>query len=75
MRVLELLVGNDVPFTLRSPGLPGVTRDFANFAQAVEEVGPARIWGGLHFRFSCRTGAAMGRQIGDQAVANFLLPR
>jgi hypothetical protein len=75
MRVLELVVGDDVPFTLRAQSLPGVTADYANFSDAAAEVGLARVWGGLHFRNSCLTGAAMGREIGDQAVANFLRPR
>jgi hypothetical protein len=75
MRVLELLLGDDIPFTLSSPLVPGVVVDYPNFAAAVEEVGPARIWGGLHFRFSCRTGAQMGFQIGTQAVQNHLRPR
>ena len=71
---LALILGNDVPFTLSSPGLPGVTIDYPNFSAAAAEVGPARIWGGLHFRNSCVVGGAMGVQIGDQAVANFLRP-
>lgn len=74
MRALALILGNDVPFTLSSPGLPGVTIDYPNFSAAAAEVGPARIWGGLHFRNSCVVGGAMGVQIGDQAVANFLRP-
>jgi hypothetical protein len=73
MRTLALIVG-DIPFTLSSPGLPGVTIDYASFSVAAAEVGPARIWGGLHFRNSCVTGAAMGVQIGNQAVSNFLRP-
>jgi hypothetical protein len=32
------------------------------------------MWGGLHFRNSCNVGQAMGVEIADYVVSNFLLP-
>ena len=38
----------------------------------VQEVGNARVYDGVHYRFSTEVGAAMGRQIGALAVARHL---
>ena len=75
MRVLALLLGNQTPFTLSSPALPGVTATYQRFSDAAVEVGLSRIWGGIHFRTACEVGRAAGESIADQAVANYLLPR
>ena len=74
MRVLGLLLGDETPFTLSSPGLPGVTVDYERFSDAAVEVGLSRMWGGIHFRNSCEVGRAAGYAIAEQAVANFLRP-
>jgi hypothetical protein len=34
-------------------------------------VSNARIWEGVHFRFSTEVGQAMGRQVGELAVRRF----
>jgi len=47
MRVLALLLGNQTPFTLSSPALPGVTATYQSFSDAAVEVGLSRIWGGI----------------------------
>jgi membrane-associated phospholipid phosphatase len=75
MRVLALLLGNQTPFTLSSPALPGVTVTYQSFSDAAVEVGLSRIWGGIHFRTACEVGRAVGESIADQAVTNYLLPR
>jgi membrane-associated phospholipid phosphatase len=75
MRVLTLLLGNQTPFTLSSPALPGVTVTYQSFSDAAVEVGLSRIWGGIHFRTACEVGRAVGESIADQAVTNYLLPR
>ena len=75
MRVLALLLGNQTPFTLSSPALPGVTVTYQSFSDAAAEVGLSRIWGGIHFRTACEVGRAVGESIADQAVTNCLLPR
>jgi membrane-associated phospholipid phosphatase len=75
MRVLALLLGNQTPFTLSSPALPGVTVMYQSFSDAAVEVGLSRIWGGIHFRTACEVGRTVGESIADQAVTNYLLPR
>jgi membrane-associated phospholipid phosphatase len=75
MRVLALLLGNQTPFTLSSPGLPGVTVTYQSFSDAAVEVGLSRIWGGIHFRTACEVGRTVGESIADQAVTNYLLPQ
>jgi membrane-associated phospholipid phosphatase len=75
MRVLALLLGNQTPFTLSSPALPGVTVTYQSFSDAAVEVGLSRIWGGIHFRTACEVGRAVGESIADQAVTNYLLRR
>jgi hypothetical protein len=39
-----------------------------------EEIENARIWGGLHYRFSTRVGTDMGLQIGEYVVKNVMQP-
>ena len=75
MGVLALLLGDETPFTLSSPGLPGVTATYQSFSDAAVEVGLSRIWGGIHFRTACEVGRGVGEYIADQAVANYLQPR
>jgi hypothetical protein len=75
MRALSLILGDDVPFTLSSPALPGTTIDYDSFSEAAVEVGLSRIWGGIHFRNSCETGRAVGYAVAEQAVGNFLKRR
>jgi PAP2 superfamily len=75
MRVLALLLGDETPFTVSSPALPGVTATYQRFSDAAVEVGLSRIWGGIHFRTACEVGRGVGESIADQAVTNYLLPR
>jgi hypothetical protein len=75
MGVLALLLGDETPFTLSSPGLPGVTATYQSFSDAAAEVGLSRIWGGIHFRTACEVGRGVGEYIAGQAVANHLRPR
>jgi len=75
MRVLALLLGDETPFTVSSPALPGVTATYQRFSDAAVEVGLSRIWGGIHFRTACEVGRGVGEYIADQAVANYLRPR
>ena len=75
MRVLALLLGDETPFTVSSPALPGVTATYQRFSDAAVEVGLSRIWGGIHFRTACEVGRGVGESIADQAVMNHLLPR
>jgi hypothetical protein len=66
---LASFYGNNTPFSLTSDGLPGVTRIYASFSDAVADVALARIAGGIHFRFACDVAAQMGSAIAAQATA------
>jgi hypothetical protein len=63
--VLALFYGDDTSFTATSTGVPGVTRDYTSFSAAAEDVADARVFGGMHFRFSCDTATQMGTEIAN----------
>jgi len=76
--VLASFYGNATPFTATSMGLPGVVRSFTSFSEATAQVEDARVFGGMHFRFSCDTGRMMGAEVADyvlHTVALLLLGR
>jgi hypothetical protein len=56
-------------------GLPGVTRSFASFSAATDEIGQSRIWAGFHYSFDVNAGAGLGQAVGDYVFQNFLQPR
>lgn len=60
--------------TMASPTAPGVTRRWERIADIVEEISNARVWGGIHYRSSTRAGEAMGRALGEFALATHLRP-
>ena len=69
---LALFYGEHTSFTATSTGVPGVTRDYTSFSAAAEDVADARVFGGMHFRFSCDTAIQMGSEIAslvDNTVA------
>jgi len=55
-----------------SPTAKGVTRRWATTDDFMLEVANARIYDGVHYRNSTEVGTAMGRQIGEMAVAKYL---
>jgi hypothetical protein len=40
----------------------------------MEEPSNARVWSGIHYRFSTKVGADMGRKIAAYTLANALRP-
>jgi hypothetical protein len=52
----------------------GSTRQYARFSEVAEEVQDARVWAGLHFRFSADDGAAIGRQVARLVARHHFLP-
>ena len=52
-----------------------VTRHFDSFAQAAEEAGLSRIYGGIHFDFDNVAGLQLGRNIGTTTLARLLHTR
>jgi hypothetical protein len=74
-RTMQLVLGNDLPeISMTSPALPGVTRRFATLKAYSDEVSNARVWGGIHYRFSTIVGQDMGDRIAELTVRTKLLP-
>lgn len=70
--VLASFFGNDTNFTVTSIGVPGVTRSFSSFSDAVAQVADARVFAGFHFRFSCNDASAMGAQVANYAESTLM---
>jgi hypothetical protein len=69
---LALFYGDDTPYSVTAVGLPGVFHEFTSFSSGVAEVTDARVFAGIHFRFSCDDAVGMGNQIAslvDNTVA------
>jgi hypothetical protein len=61
-------------FSLTTPTAPGVTHRWTRLEDYIAEPSNARIWSGIHYRFSTKVGTEMGRKIADYTVQNFLRP-
>ena len=72
--VLASFYGDKQQFSLTSPALPGVTRSFASFSDAVNEAGLSRIYAGVHTRIDHVAGLALGNDVGHFVLRNALLP-
>jgi len=73
--VMQLVLGNDLPeFSMTSPALAGVTRRWTSLKAYSDEVASARIYGGIHYRFSTAVGQEMGAKIAELALKTQLLP-
>ena len=58
-----------IDFTV--PSLTGLgDRHFDTVAELQDEVGKARMWGGIHFRSAIDDGIAIAKQVVDQVLAN-----
>jgi membrane-associated phospholipid phosphatase len=66
---------DDIPFSYSWVGLPGVTRSFASFSAATDEIGQSRIWAGFHYSFDITAGQGLGQSVGEYVFQNFLQPR
>jgi hypothetical protein len=60
------------PLRTTSPTLPGVEREWSDFAAFVVEVANARVWAGVHYRNSTEVGIALGRKVGLNVANNAL---
>jgi hypothetical protein len=63
--------GGPAVFVTASPSANGVARRWTSVDAFVQEVIDARVYEGIHFRFSTEAGAAMGQRIGALAVRRF----
>jgi hypothetical protein len=57
-----------------SPSAKGATRRWTQVDTFVREVGDARVWEGVHYRFSTEVGAAMGQRLGAMAAERLVVP-
>lgn len=51
------------PVTLTSPYAPGFVRTYTSWAETGQDVKDARVWAGVHFRFSENEGYELGRKV------------
>ncbi|MBW8906539.1 MAG: vanadium-dependent haloperoxidase [Betaproteobacteria bacterium] len=61
-------------FTLTSTTAPGAVRRWTTIDAYMREPSDARIWAGIHYRFSTEVGFDMGRKLGEQALKTTLRP-
>lgn len=75
--VLQAEIGSGpVPtLTTTSDTAKGAARRWTKLEDFVQEVSNARVYDGVHFRNSTEVGTAMGRKIGELAVAAYLRPQ
>ncbi|WFE99767.1 vanadium-dependent haloperoxidase [Micromonospora sp. WMMD964] len=52
----------------------GTTRQFTSFAQALDELIGARVWGGVHFRTADVEGAKIGEEVSRYAIRHYFRP-
>jgi hypothetical protein len=73
--VLTSFYGNSYAFatTSTSSATPGAARSFKSFLTAADENADSRVMAGIHFRFSCNAGQAMGNKIGKWIIENTLM--
>src|SRR6187402_1549567 len=62
--------GDATPFMLQSPAAPGWVRFYPSFSTAVDEVGDARVFAGIHFRAACEEGAILGSDVAAYILEN-----
>jgi hypothetical protein len=72
-RVLSHYFGERTPIIVTNDALPGQIRTFPSFSAALDEVVDARVFGGIHFRNSCKTGQELGDAVGRYVVKHSLL--
>jgi hypothetical protein len=83
--VLTAFFGDNIEFAVPSDGHSGftqrplaegqvITRSFTSFAQAADEAGRSRIYGGIHFQFDNAAGLAAGRALGAFVTERLLRP-
>ena len=61
--VLADYFGDDTPFLLESPAMPGWVRFYPSFSAAMDELADARVFAGFHFRTACEDGRTVGSNV------------
>ena len=73
--VMEAEFGDAMQFAVSTEAMPDTIRKYPSFAAFAEEEAYSRILGGIHFRNSLITRAAIGHKIGEQTVAKTMRPQ
>jgi hypothetical protein len=67
--IARFLADEQIDYTV--PSLTGLgDRFFARAGDLEDEVGNARVWGGIHFRSAVEDGAKIGKKTADQVLAH-----
>jgi len=70
--ILKWILGADGgEFKVKSDTLPTVIKTFHSLDSCARECGESRIYGGIHFRFSCEDGFALGREVAEWTWTHF----
>jgi hypothetical protein len=72
--VLIAYFRDSAPVEALSDGLPGITRHWANFTAAADDAFMARIWAGIHFRFSMEDTQTRATQVAHYVLDNAAQP-
>lgn len=70
--VMNSVFGSDFGFADKGDKTVNSLRTFENFAEAADESGISRIYGGIHFMSANVNGLSSGRNVGNYVVQNFL---
>ncbi|MGB8691326.1 MAG: chemotaxis protein CheB [Microcoleus sp.] len=70
--VMSSVFGSDFGFGDKGDKSVNTLRTYENFAQAADESGMSRLYGGIHFMSANVDGLSSGRNVGNYVVQNFL---
>jgi hypothetical protein len=70
--VLAKRFGNEITFTVSSD-VSDLTRQFASFSAALDEIRSARVNAGIHFRTACNDGQVLGTNVAQYVMEHSLL--
>ena len=73
--VLADFFGENTAFSATSEILPGTTRSYTSFSEAIAEIADARVFGGIHLRSSCARGNSLGRAVADYVSSHLMRGR
>jgi hypothetical protein len=70
--VLAAYFGDDTPFFLESQADPTWVRAYPSFSAALDEVGNARVFAGIHFRSACDDAVETSSEIAAYILGNLM---
>jgi hypothetical protein len=72
--MLERFNGTRVVHFALDSAVTGTTRVFETTDDLRADIINARVYGGMHYRFSVQAGAHIGEQVADYVAANYFRP-